>query len=75
MISNDNNISPFDVRGFSPTGTIRPGLYILAFAQKDDVLAFDRFVAPRVFSVVDTHIVVKVDASGKTQVLATDITT
>jgi uncharacterized protein YfaS (alpha-2-macroglobulin family) len=75
LISDDTNISPFDIRGFSPTGTIRPGLYILAFAQKDDVLAFDRFVAPRVFSVVDTHIVVKVDASGKTEVLATDITT
>lgn len=75
IVSPDDHISPFDVRGFSPTGIIRPGLYILAFAQKDDVLWFDKFVSPRVFSVVDTHIIVKVDASGKTQVLATDITT
>jgi len=32
-------------------------------------------VAPKVFSIVDTHITMKIDSSGKMQFLATDIRT
>jgi uncharacterized protein YfaS (alpha-2-macroglobulin family) len=69
------SISPFDVRQFSSWGTLSPGLYILAFQNKDDISWFDRFIVPRVFSVIDTQVTLKVDASGKMQVLTTDINT
>ncbi len=70
-----SNISSFDARQFSSTQSLSPGLYILAFTKQEDVTWFDRFIAPRIFSVVDTQLTLKVDASGKMQVLATDITT
>ncbi len=75
VINEDSTVSPFDIRSFSPTNTINPWLYILAFAQKNDIDEFDKFALPRVFSVIDTHLTLKVDASGKSQVLATDIIT
>ncbi len=75
VIGSWNSISPFDIRQFSPSWTIKPGLYILALRDKTDVLGFERFIAPRVFSIVDTQITLKIDASGKMQFLATDINT
>jgi hypothetical protein len=54
---------------------MKPGLYVLAFRNKDDILPFDRFVAPKVFSVIDTHITMKIDAGGQMSFLATDILT
>lgn len=74
-ISPDETISPFDIRQFSPTGNIAPWLYILAFSDKKDVDQFDKFIAPRVFSIIDTEVTMKVDASGKMQFLVTDIAT
>ena len=47
----------------------------MAFQNKEDIIDLDRWVAPRVFSVIDTHITMKIDSSGKTQLLATDIRT
>lgn len=50
-------------------------MYILSFAEKEDTEKFDKFIAPILFSVIDTHIIMKVDASGKMLFLATDIVT
>ncbi len=47
----------------------------MAFQNQADITGLERWVAPRVFSVVDTHITMKVDSSGKMQLLATDIRT
>lgn len=47
----------------------------MAFANQGDISSLEKWVAPRTFSVVDTHITMKVDSSGKMQVLATDIRT
>ena len=55
--------------------TLAPGLYILAPREKEVAMGFSRIVLPRVFSVVDTQVTMKVDASGKMQFLATDINT
>lgn len=68
-------ISPFDVREFSQGRSLQPGLYILAFRNSEDVTGFEKFVSPRVFSVIDSHITMKVDASGKMSFLVTDINT
>ncbi len=55
--------------------SIEPGLYILAPREKEIATTFSRVVLPRVFSVIDTQVTMKVDASGKMQFLATDIRT
>ncbi len=47
----------------------------MAFANQGDISGLEKWVAPRTFSVVDTHITMKIDSSGKTQLLATDIRT
>jgi hypothetical protein len=39
------------------------------------VIGFDKWISPRTFSVVDTHLIMKTDSSGKTYFLATDIKT
>lgn len=75
VIASGSMISPFDVRDFSPDKKLAPGLYILAFRNAEDVVGFEKFVAPRVFSIVDSHITMKIDASGKMEFLVTDITT
>ncbi|MBX9809011.1 hypothetical protein K2X92_01310, partial [Candidatus Gracilibacteria bacterium] len=67
-------VANFDVSQFS-SNKLSPGLYILAFQNKDDISSFDKWVVPKVFSIVDTHIVMKIDSSGKMQFLATDIQT
>jgi hypothetical protein len=48
---------------------------MLYFAHPEDIASYERFIAPILFSVVDTHLTLKVDASGKMMVLATDILT
>jgi hypothetical protein len=55
--------------------TLPPGLYILAPREKEVATGLSRVVLPRVFSVIDTQVTMKVDASGKMQFLATDILT
>ncbi len=69
-----SSVADYDVNRFLPKW-LTPGLYIMAFQNKDDIIKLERWVAPRVFSVVDTHITMKVDSSGKMQFLATDIRT
>lgn len=75
VIASGTMISSFDVREFSQGRSLQPGLYILAFRNSEDVTGFERFVSPRVFSVIDSHITMKVDASGKMSFLVTDINT
>jgi MG2 domain/Bacterial Alpha-2-macroglobulin MG10 domain/Alpha-2-macroglobulin family/A-macroglobulin TED domain/Alpha-2-macroglobulin bait region domain len=67
-------IADFDVSGWVPNW-LTPGLYIMAFANQADIASLERWVALKTFSVVDTHITMKVDSSGKMQFLATDIRT
>lgn len=74
VLPNSWYIADFDINGFLPKW-LNPWLYILAFQNADDINRFDKWVAPRVFSVVDTHITMKIDSSGKMQFLATDIRT
>jgi uncharacterized protein YfaS (alpha-2-macroglobulin family) len=47
----------------------------MAYADQVDIAGFDRWVAPRTLSIIDTHITMKIDSSGKMQFLATDIRT
>ncbi len=70
----DSPVASFDLGEFMPKW-LNPGLYIVAFQNQVDISWFDRWIAPRVFAVVDTHITLKIDTSGKTQLLATDIRT
>jgi hypothetical protein len=70
----DTPVVSFDVAGLNPKWLL-PWLYILAFQDQWDVIGFDRWVAPRVFAIVDTHITMKIDTSGKMEFLATDIRT
>lgn len=58
-----------------PSKELTPGLYMLAPREESVALGFDRVVLPRVFSVVDTQITLKVDASGKMNFLVTDLKT
>ncbi|NRH21094.1 hypothetical protein HOO68_03555 [Candidatus Gracilibacteria bacterium] len=74
VLSDNGYIADFDINSLLPKG-LNPGLYILAFQNSEDIDKFDKWVAPRVFSVVDTHITMKIDTSGKMQFLATDIRT
>ncbi len=74
-VTGTGSFSSFDVRDFLPSKTINPGFYILAFRDKEDVTGFDRFVSPRVFSVIDSQVTMKIDASGKMAFLITDIRT
>ncbi len=67
-------ISNFDVNEFYPKW-LTPGLYVMAFAREWDISSLEKWVSPRVFSVVDTHITMKLDTTGKIQLLATDIRT
>ena len=69
-----SSVSNFDVNEIYPKWLV-PWLYILAFQNKEDIAGLDRWVMPRIFSIVDTHIVMKIDSSGKMQFLATDIRT
>jgi alpha-2-macroglobulin len=48
---------------------------MLAFRDRDDVEGLGRWSPPLLFAIVDTHLTLKVDASGKIMVQATDIST
>lgn len=69
-----SSVSNFDVNEMNPRWLL-PWLYILSFQNKDDIKGLEKWVFPRIFSVVDTHIVMKIDTSGKMQFLTTDIRT
>jgi uncharacterized protein YfaS (alpha-2-macroglobulin family) len=75
VLSGSSLYSSFDIRDFSPSKKLTPGFYVLAFANKDDVASLGSFVSPRVFSVVDSQVTMKVDASGKMSFLVTDLQT
>ena len=48
---------------------------MLSLASPGDGEKYAKPIVPIIFSIVDTHITLKVDASGKMMVLATDIST
>ncbi len=69
------SVTTFSVDEMMENNRLTPGLYMLAFRDRDAILPFGRFVSPRVFSVVDEQLTMKVDASGRMQFLVTDIKT
>ncbi|MFZ2255937.1 MAG: hypothetical protein WAW59_02065 [Patescibacteria group bacterium] len=75
VIQSGSSVAPFRLQDMYANQTIAPGLYILAPREKEVARGFNRVVLPRVFSVIDTQVTMKVDASGKMQFLATDILT
>lgn len=76
VIASWSTMTPFSLQDLLPSGrSLTPWLYILALRNKDDTTPFSRFVAPRVFSIIDSQITMKVDASGKMNFLVTDIVT
>ncbi len=74
-ISSGATVSRFRVADMYSSRTLAPGLYILAPREKSTALAWKNIVLPRVFSVIDSQITMKVDASGKMDFLVTDINT
>jgi uncharacterized protein YfaS (alpha-2-macroglobulin family) len=68
-------VSPFAVDDFFASGTKTTWLYVLTFAKWEDTEKFQKSISPIIFSIVDTHITMKVDTSGKMMILATDLTT
>lgn len=72
-LTSDQAVTSFRLQDMVEGGVISPGLYVVAFRNQDDIRPFDRFVSPRVFSVLDTHITMKLDVSGDMQVLVTDM--
>lgn len=48
-------------------------MYILALANKGDLIGFQKPVSPLLFTVMDSHITMKVDSSGKMMFLVTDM--
>lgn len=74
ILSASGYVSPFTWDEFFQ-GTKTPGLYMLYFANPTDIASYQKFIQPIIFSVVDTHLTLKVDASGKMLVHAVDIAT
>lgn len=75
-LANRGYMTPFRAQDIAPNGNLVPGLYALSFAHTEDIAVFSgKLIEPLLFSVVDTHITMKVDASGKLMILVTDIST
>lgn len=74
-IAKDGYVSPFFLSDFAPSGTLDTGLYLMSLSDMSDIVDASKFFRPILFSVVDTNITMKVDASGKIMVLATDVST
>lgn len=74
-ISTGATISKFHVSDMYPNHALKPWLYILAPKEKSVALSFNKVVLPRIFSVIDSQVTMKVDASGKMTFLVTDINT
>lgn len=73
---NRGYMTPFRANDLAPNRNLIPGLYALSFANVEDIMALSgKLVQPLLFSVVDTHITMKVDASGKMMLLVTDLMT
>ncbi len=48
---------------------------MLYFSNPKDLENYEKFIVPIFFSIVDTHLTLKVDASGKMMIQAIDIAT
>ena len=76
VLSPRGYMTSFSARDIAPNGNLTTGLYALSFANPADLATFTgKLIPPLLFSVIDTHITMKVDASGKMVFLATDIET
>lgn len=67
--------SSFDVQDFVTGRRLSRGFYIITFMNTDDIQGFQKPVQPLLFSIIDSHISMKVDASGKMLFLVTDNST
>ncbi len=68
-------ISPFFAEDFNSGRPLNSWMYVLAFSNKSDIASLGKLYRPMIFSVIDSHITLKVDASGKILALVTDIST
>ncbi len=75
LTEKNNLLSKIEVASFFPGKKQTPGLYILAFADHGDAIYTSKWLRPVLFSLLDTHITMKLDASGKALFFATDMTT
>lgn len=74
-LSGTGYVSEMDLKNFTAERNLTPGNYILGFTNKTDIIDFQKPVVPILFTVMNSHITMKVDASGKTMFLITDIST
>lgn len=74
-LTNTGYVSNFSLQDIALGGKLTPGMYIVGLTQKSDATSFRNLVMPILFTVMDTHITMKVDASGKMLFLVTDIST
>jgi hypothetical protein len=74
VLSASGYVSPFKIDDFFQ-GQKSPWLYMLYFSDPKDIESYEKFIVPVLFSIIDTHLTLKVDASGKMMLLATDIMT
>lgn len=75
VLSSSGYVSPFDLRDIAGKRDLTTGLYMLYFSDRTDVVTFPKVIRPLLFSIVDTHVTMKVDASGKMMFLVTDLST
>lgn len=75
VLTETGYVSEFDIREFRSERSLVPGMYMLTFTNQDDILGFQKPVRPLLFTVMDSHITMKVDASGKMMFLVTDLST
>ena len=75
VLAKTGYVSPFLASDLFPSGTLESGLYILSLSDPSDIVDTKKFFRPVIFSVIDTNITMKVDASGRLMILATDIAT
>ena len=75
LTQKNNPLSQIEIAAFFPEKKQMPGLYVLAFADPTDAIYTSKWLRPVLFSLLDTHITMKLDASGKALFFATDMTT
>lgn len=65
LVAPGNKASGIEIAAFFPDKKQLPGLYALAFADETDGILTSKWLRPVVFSLLDTHITMKLDAGGK----------
>ncbi len=75
VLSPDGNVTHFSLAELYGDAKMLPGFYMMAFRDKNEILPYESFVAPKLFSVVDVNAMMKVDTNGNFHISALDIAT